>query len=168
MQAAQALGLLHRVHDVVAHLHPDQSGGGKRNATGATLSWTASSGATSYNIQASTNSGFSSGSLTINQTGFAGTSDPITGLTAGTTYYWQVSATNAGGTSSWAVPSPAAFITVPVAPTNLRQGALRRQSATLSWTGIERSDVVIAIAVSINSDISCNSKYDRVHRHEDR
>ena len=71
--------------------------------TTATLSWTASNGATSYTIQASVNSDFST--PLIKQTGFSGTSDPITGLTPGATYYWRVSATNAGGTSGWALGS---------------------------------------------------------------
>ena len=38
----------------------------------------------------------------INATGFVGTSDGITDLSAGTTYYCQVSASNSGGTSAFA------------------------------------------------------------------
>ena len=99
-------------------------------ATTVTLSWTVSTGATSYNIQVSVNSNFSS--ATINQTGFSGTSDPITGLTATTTYYWQVSATNATGTSGEAAgPS---FATATAGPTGLSVVSTTPTTATLSWT----------------------------------
>lgn len=64
-----------------------------------TLVWNASSGATSYNVQVSTNSSFTS--LVYNQTGITSTSVTVSNLSAGTTYYWRVSATNAAGTSAW-------------------------------------------------------------------
>src|SRR6185369_8893165 len=60
------------------------------------LSWTASSGATSYNVKRSTVSG--SGYATVNSP--TGTSYTNTGLTNGTTYYYVVSAVNASGESA--------------------------------------------------------------------
>jgi fibronectin type 3 domain-containing protein len=63
-----------------------------------TLSWTASSGATSYNIYRATAAG-GEGSTAI-ATGITTTSYVNTGLTNGTTYYYKVAAVNGGGTST--------------------------------------------------------------------
>jgi len=62
----------------------------------ATLSWTASSGATSYNVKRSTTSG--GGYSTVANVSSTGCTD--TGLANGTTYYYVVSAVNAGGESA--------------------------------------------------------------------
>ena len=59
------------------------------------LSWTASSGAASYDLYRGT----SSGGETLVDSGITGTSFTDTGLTDGTTYYYEVSAVNAGGQS---------------------------------------------------------------------
>ncbi len=61
------------------------------------LSWTASSGATSYTVKRATTSG---GPYANVATGVTTTSYTNTGLTNGTTYYYVVSATNAAGTSA--------------------------------------------------------------------
>jgi fibronectin type 3 domain-containing protein len=70
------------------------------------LSWTGSSGATSYNIYRSTSSG-GEGS-TPYKTGVTGTSLTDTGVTNGTTYYYQVSAVNAVGESGKSTEASAA------------------------------------------------------------
>ncbi|WP_068787186.1 glycoside hydrolase family 6 protein [Paenibacillus phocaensis] len=62
-----------------------------------TLSWTASSGATSYNVKRATTSG---GPYTTVATGVAAASYTDTGLTNGTTYYYVVSAANGAGESA--------------------------------------------------------------------
>lgn len=66
-------------------------------STSPTLSWHASSAATSYRLQVSTNSNFST--TVVDQSGVTGTSYSVSGLANNTTYCWRVNAMNAGGTS---------------------------------------------------------------------
>ncbi len=100
------------------------------NAT-VTLSWTASSGATSYNVLRSTTSG--SGYTSVGTS--TSTSYSNTGLTNGTTYYYVVTATNSAGTSgnsSQASATPAASGTIPAAPLGLTATA-SGATVALSW-----------------------------------
>ncbi|MGO8671501.1 MAG: fibronectin type III domain-containing protein [Capsulimonadaceae bacterium] len=95
-----------------------------------TLSWTASTGATSYNVYRGTATGAESGTAVGTST-TAGYTD--TGLTNGTTYFYKVSAVNSAGTSA---QSTEAFNTpngVPAAPTGLGVATGNTQ-LTLSWT----------------------------------
>ncbi len=65
-----------------------------------TLSWNVSAGATSYGLQVSTSSSFTS--FAFNQNGIATTSQIIsTPLENNKIYYWHVNATNAQGTSGY-------------------------------------------------------------------
>lgn len=68
-------------------------------STSPSLCWSASSGATSYQVQVSLLSNFST--TVISQTGITDTSYSASNLDVDTTYYWRVNATNSGGTSSW-------------------------------------------------------------------
>ena len=65
----------------------------------ATLSWNVSAGATSYRVEVSTNSGFST--LVYDHSGITTTSTVVSGLGSRAYYYWRVNASNANGTSAW-------------------------------------------------------------------
>ena len=67
-------------------------------STNPTLQWNSSSGASSYDVQWSTNSSFS-GAQNRN---VSGTSTTLSGLSYDTRYYWRVRAKNDGGSSNWA------------------------------------------------------------------
>ena len=93
------------------------------------LSWSASSGATSYNVKRSTTSGGSYTTIASVTT----TSYSNTGLSNGMTYYYVVSAVNSGGesaNSSQVSATPQA--SAPAAPTGLTATAGNAQVA-LSW-----------------------------------
>jgi hypothetical protein len=126
-------------------------------STTPTLNWNASTGATSYQLQVSTNSSFSS--TVVNQSGITGTSYGVTGLTNGTTYYWRVNATNAGGTSaystSWSFTTsgggggnPPAAPTL-ASPSNGATGI--SASPTLSWNA---SSGATSYQLQVSSDFS--------------
>ena len=92
-----------------------------------TLTWNASSGATSYNARRSTTNG---GPYTVIATNITTTSYTNTGLANGTTYYYVVSAVNASGES--ANSSQASATTIPAAPGGLTATAGNAQ-VTLTW-----------------------------------
>ncbi len=65
-----------------------------------TLNWNSVIGATSYSIRVATDAGFTN--VVVNQAGVTGTSYSISPpLASSTVHYWQVSATNDGGTSAY-------------------------------------------------------------------
>jgi fibronectin type 3 domain-containing protein len=96
------------------------------------LTWTASTGATSYHVKRST---ISDGPYT-QVAAPSSASDIDTGLTNGTTYYYVVSALNAAGesaNSSQVSATPAAPAAPPAAPSGLQAIAGNAQ-VSLTWT----------------------------------
>ncbi len=96
------------------------------------LSWTGSSGATSYNVYRGTASGGES--ATPIATAISTTSYTNTGLTNGAAYYFKVAAVDANGTSAESSEASATPVaSVPPAPTGLTATSGAAQVA-LSWT----------------------------------
>ena len=94
------------------------------------LTWNASTGATSYNVYRGTAAGGES--ATAIATGVTGTSYTNTGLTNGTAYYFTVKAVNAGGTSGASNEANATPTAAPAAPTGLSATAGNAQ-VSLTW-----------------------------------
>jgi thermitase len=95
----------------------------------AALSWTASSGATSYKVKRSTSA---SGPFTVVASGLSTAAYNDTVAANGTTYYYVVSAVNSGGES--ANSAVANVKPVGPAPSNLTATALSSSEIRLSWS----------------------------------
>lgn len=73
--------------------------GATNQSTSTVLSWNPSSGSTSYHVQVSTTSSFST--MLVNDSSITATSRQLSSLTAATTYYWRASAKNSAGSSAY-------------------------------------------------------------------
>ncbi|MFM7221985.1 MAG: S8 family serine peptidase, partial [Bacteroidota bacterium] len=104
-----------------------------------TLSWLASTAATTYNLQVSTSSTFAVGSFVQDLTGLGTTSRALSGLLNSTVYYWRVSATNSVGTSAWSAirsfttVAPPGTPTAPALTSPANNANNVSQTATFSW-----------------------------------
>jgi fibronectin type 3 domain-containing protein len=107
------------------------------NAAGAiTVTWTAVTGATAYTVLRSTSSGGTYAAISSNQTAATYT-DPASGLTNGTNYYYKVSASNANhqcvSVQSNATPAVRSC-TIPTVPAGLSAMRSGNKQVTLVWT----------------------------------
>ena len=99
------------------------------------LSWAASSGATSYTVKRSISN---AGPYSVLAAGIATTAYTDSTASNGTTYYYVVSAGNGTGeslNSSQASATPVAPAVVPAAPTGLTATAMSRTQVNLAWVG---------------------------------
>lgn len=103
----------------------------------ATISWPAVAGAASYNLYRSTTTGVT----TTSGTKIAAVSSPyiVTGLSAGTAYYFIVSAVNSVGESAASTQSTATttapVLAVPAVPTGVTSTGGAKQ-VSLSWSAV--------------------------------
>ena len=72
--------------------------------TTAALMWSTVSGASTYHIQVSSDSTFSSSSLVADVSSLTAAADSVQWLVDSTTYYWRARAENAGGAGNWSDP----------------------------------------------------------------
>lgn len=93
------------------------------------LTWTASSGATSYTVSRSTTSG---GPYSTSACNTSTTSCSDSSVTNGTTYYYVVAATNSYGTSANSSEKSATPVAPPATPTGLKATA-GNQQVMLTW-----------------------------------
>jgi len=97
------------------------------------LTWTASSGATSYHVKRSTTNGAGYSQIAAP----TGASFADTGVVNGTTYFYVVTAVNSAGesgNSNQASATPTVAVQIPAAPTGLSAAAGNAQ-VSLTWTG---------------------------------
>lgn len=135
----------------VAETQRGSSGSGKLK-----VSWSAVTGASSYNVYASTGNGFSAADLATGGSGVAGTSCVISGLSNYATYYVWVLAANASGSSPAPSASAQGYVGVPVTSVTLQRAADRvavsggRTSLTLVWNPYDKlcsRDTLVAAAL---------------------
>jgi hypothetical protein len=116
------------------------SGGATGLSSSPTLSWTSSAGATGYEycLDIINNSVCDTAWLATG-TGITAT---VSGLASGTTYFWQVRATNAGGTPTYADSTPSAFWSFQTITAQKAQltapapgSTLASDNVTFTWTG---------------------------------
>lgn len=122
--------------------------------SGFTANWTSAGGATGYRLDVSTNSSFSSyvtgyENLSVGNT----TSYAVSGLAGGTTYYYRIRATNAGGTSvNSNTVSVTTSLSAPPAPTALSASGVATTSFTANWSASSG-------ATSYRLDVSTSSGF---------
>ena len=100
--------------------------------TGATVSWSAVTGADSYRLDISTVSNFASFVSGYNDLTVSGTSQALTGLIPNTNYFARIRAVNASGTSSSS--SNGSSATLHNAPTVAAGSGATTSAITANWT----------------------------------
>ena len=160
---------LSALFQVGANSAPGAPTGLTATASGTTrinLSWTApgdgGSAITGYKIEVSPN-GTSSWTDLVADTGTTATTYEHTGLTAGTTRHYRVSAINSIGTSATAsdvanTTTDAATATAPGAPTGLTATASGPSTINLSWTAPASNggSAITGYKIEVSSDSGSN------------
>jgi formylglycine-generating enzyme required for sulfatase activity len=99
------------------------------------LSWMDTTGETSYKIERKTGDSGTYAQIANPDAGVTSFSD--SGLTASTTYYYRIKATNSAGDSGYSIPANASTsapaITIPAAPTSLTATAASSSQINLTW-----------------------------------
>ena len=115
------------------------------------LSWNAVSGATSYKVYRGT----ASGAETLLQSGLATTSFLNTGLTNGTTYFYKVTAVNAGGESPLSAEvSATPQVPSPAPPTSLSAIAVSISQIDLTWTDNSTNETGFVVERATDSNFT--------------
>ncbi len=123
--------------------------------TSFTANWSASSGATGYFLDVASDALFSSVLSSYNNLAVISTSSSVTGLTAGTTYYYRIRATNANGTSSNS--STVSLITIPLAPNASAASSVTQTTFIANWSAVAGASgyyLDVAIDASFSSFVS--------------
>ena len=124
-------------------------------ATSLTLSWNSSARATSYAAEVSTVSTFATS--IFYQAGLSGSPAAVSGLSAGTGYYWRVDANDASGTSAWStVRYFTTAFAVPTLSSPVNGATGQALSLTLQW-GTVHGAISYSVEVSASSTFSATT-----------
>jgi fibronectin type III domain protein/type IX secretion system substrate protein len=135
---------------------PVTTAGTSVTATSFTANWGPGSGnpPATYTLEVATDVGFSSMVSGYNPlAGISGTSQSVTGLSAGTTYYYRVRGVDVGGTS--ANSNTTSVITVPGAPTATTATGITPIAFTANWTS--PGGTVTGYRLDVATDIGFSS-----------
>jgi len=113
---------------------PTASAASSITPSGFTASWSSVTGASDYRIDVSTSNTFSSFTGTYNNQIVGETSLTVTGLVAGTTYYYRVRGSNASGSS--ANSNVITTLTNPAAPIASAATAVTINGFTANWGAV--------------------------------
>jgi len=119
-----------------------------------TLSWTASSGATSYVIQRCQGAGCTNFAQ-IGTSTTASYSD--TGLTASTSYSYRVDATNASGTSGFSSTATGSTGAAPTVPSNVAATVISSTQINVSWTASTDSGGISDYIIQRCEGVGCTN-----------
>ena len=114
-------------------LAPTVGSGSLATSSGFTANWThPTMGAATYTytVEVDDDNAFGSVNSTLTSISSASTSQAITGLSAGTTYYYRVKAVNSQGSSDWSTTSAGITTSVASTPTITTSGTLAAVNTT--------------------------------------
>jgi len=123
---------------------------GTQSNVSIAFTWTAVTGASTYNLQCSTDDAFVGG--IVQNTAFTGTSGTLTGLSPSTGYFCRIKAVNSYGSSNWSstVTGTTTALATPGSPTAT---AVSGKAITFSWTAVSGASHYTA-QVSTSSSFS--------------
>jgi hypothetical protein len=120
--------------------------------TTVTLTWSTVTGATSYHVQVSTSNAFTT--IFAEDSSLTAATKTIASLVNGTTYYWRVSAKNAGGVSVWtATWSFSVILATPMLSSPVNGAQNQPVTATLTWGAVNNA-TTYHYQVSSSNDFS--------------
>jgi len=122
------------------------------------LTWTDnSSNETGFKVERATDSGFTQNLILVTTTAANATSYNDTGLSAVTTYFYRVRATNtAGDSANSATASATTPVTIPSAPGALGATAVSSNQINLTWTDNSSNETGFQIDRATNSGFTAN------------
>jgi RHS repeat-associated protein len=154
VRAISSIGTSGNSNVITTYTIPNAPGIGLASSittTSFVANWNSVTGATGYRLDVSTSIGFSSFVSGYNNLSVGTTSQNVTNLTGGTTYYYRVRAENTSGSS--ANSGSAEVTTVPAAPTANAASDIATTSFTANW-GSASTATAYLLDVSEQSDFS--------------